>query len=53
MAIHVIADVTIIVSVARGGWGRRGGAEQATDGSICIVQVHEGLIVISTQAPHI
>lgn len=53
MPIHMIADdVIIIVHVAGCGWGRRGGAEQAADGSVCIVQVHEGYIVISTQAPH-
>jgi hypothetical protein len=51
MAIHVIADVIIIICAVGCRWGRRGGAEQAADGSICIVQVHEGFIVISTQAP--
>ncbi|KAA6423672.1 MAG: hypothetical protein FRX49_06243 [Trebouxia sp. A1-2] len=39
MPIHMIADdVIIIVHVAGCGWGRRGGAEQAADGSVCIVQ---------------
>ena len=54
MAIHVITDVIIIIiiRVAGCGWGRGGGAEQAADGSICIVQVHQGFVVISTQAPH-
>ena len=52
MAIHVIADVIIIISVAGCGWGKRRGAEEAADGSICIIQMHEEFIVISTQAPH-
>lgn len=52
MTIHVIADVIITVCGAGCGWSRRGGAEEAADGSICIVQMHKGFIVISTQAPH-
>ena len=56
MPTHVITNVVIIIitiSVAGCGWGRRRGAKQAADGTICIVQVHEGFIVISTQAPHL
>lgn len=48
----VVLTITVgVMSMARGVWPRRRAAEKATDGCVGVIQVHEGLVMLGTDAP--
>lgn len=50
----IVLTITVgVISMARNVWPGRRAAEKATDGCIGVIQVHEGLVMFSTDAPNV